>query len=424
MRLKLNNHFGENGKIGPALPPFFSYDIFEQILIVALSGLSISLFFSQTGIEIFGLASLFLLLVWRYSGGCDASRRIPNYLLAAAGVYCAVLLLSAVRSDNSTEGLRQIKKFWTFFLTGLLFTCSLPGSSRAKVIRAFLFGACLSGLMGIAQYSGILNTPEGRAHGFAHPIHYAANLAFALVSAVILLSNENEDLLRSKKMRYFLALTIVLASAGIVFSLTRGVWVALFLSAFFIPFLYKPRSVLVIAASVLTICVITFAFSGTLRSRALSVFTSVNAEDEKGSTGNRIQLWKGALILFGENPVFGTGNGDFEMEITRLVSEGKIKSVPVKTHAHNIFLHTLATQGLIGLAVLLFFLAMLLRWGAAEIKNRRKNGGYIIIVTTLLTLIGGLTENNIGVSKFIAAYCLTVGLIGGYTEERDLTRNP
>lgn len=424
MGLKLKLCDNENGNIKPDSLSFLSSAHIETILVLLLSGFSISVFFTQTGIEIFGLGSLFMLLVWRYSVKYTPSRPIPNYMLIAAGIYFAGLLFSAFHSSNSTEGLRELKKFWSFFIAGLLFTCPISETARRRVIQAFFLGACLSGLMGIAQYFGILIRPEDRAHGFTHPIHYAAILAFAFVSALVLLSTGNKNLLRPKIMRYFLLLTIILSLAGIIFSLTRGVWIALFLSSFFIFSLYNFRRVLVIATSLIVIFLLAFSISGTLRARALSVFTSIKAEDEKGSTGNRIELWKGALIMFRKNPVVGTGSGDFEIEISRLISEGRIKSVPVITHAHNIFLHTMATQGLAGLITLVAFFYMLLRWGVAEIKNNRKNSGYIIIVTTLLTVIGGLTENNIGVSKYIATYCLTVGLIGGYAEKKnDLTGN-
>jgi O-antigen ligase len=88
----------------------------------------------------------------------------------------------------------------------------------------------------------------------------------------------------------------------------------------------------------------------------------------------------------------------------------------VLPHAHNIFLHTLATQGGTGLIILVAFLFALMKWASGEIRQGRNISGYIIVMTTILTIVGGLTENNIGVSKYIAAYCLTVGLIGGIDE--------
>jgi O-antigen ligase len=155
-----------------------------------------------------------------------------------------------------------------------------------------------------------------------------------------------------------------------------------------------------------------FSLSSTLKHRVSSIVTSVSAEDERGSTGNRIELWKGALIIFKKSPLLGTGIGDFTADINELIAAGEIKKVPVTDHAHNIFLQSLATQGIVGLLILLSLFTILLWWSVHEIKDHGIPGGYIIMMSTLLTLLEGLTENNIGISKFIAAYCLTIGLLG------------
>ena len=57
----------------------------------------------------------------------------------------------------------------------------------------------------------------------------------------------------------------------------------------------------------------------------------------------------------------------------------------------------------------------LIKWGIREI-NYQRIGGYIIVLSGILTIVGGLTENNTEHAKYLAAFCFTVGLIGPYGE--------
>jgi hypothetical protein len=51
-------------------------------------------------------------------------------------------------------------------------------------------------------------------------------------------------------------------------------------------------------------------------------------------------------------------------------------------------------------------------WGINETKFSGGIGGYIIAFCTILTIVGGLTEDNLGTTKYLAAYCFTIGLFG------------
>lgn len=396
---------------------FFSDPVhLEKILVFFLSGLAISIFFSQTGIDIFGLASLAVLLLMKYVFGYATGKKLPFFLLAAAGLYILGLIFSAFRSTNSVEGFRELGKFWNFVLGGMLFTTSFTENGRKGAIIAFFAGASLSGLLGIFQYFGIFMRPEERAHGFTHPIHYAANLAFAFGAALILLMFRSRTGFKGRDtLKNILPAALFSSACGIIFSLTRGVWIAVLISSFVILTRYEFRRFLIITLSALLICSAIFSISPILRSRAFSILTS----DDRGSTENRLELWKGALMIFQKYPVFGAGTGDFESETNKLIAQGRIKPVlAITTHAHNIYLHTLATQGAVGIIILVAFLSSLLVWASLEIRRGGNISGYVILVAAILTIVGGVTENNIGVSKYIAAFSITIGLFGGISEEK------
>ncbi len=118
-----------------------------------------------------------------------------------------------------------------------------------------------------------------------------------------------------------------------------------------------------------------FYISSNLRHRATSIITSAFTEDITGNTVTRIELWKGALLIFKESPLIGVGTGNFEKNIIRLVDEKKLKLPPTLVHAHNIYFQALATRGAVGVIISLCFFIALIKWGVERIKLNGGTGG-------------------------------------------------
>jgi O-antigen ligase len=75
----------------------------------------------------------------------------------------------------------------------------------------------------------------------------------------------------------------------------------------------------------------------------LGIFShfSTSAEAERpGSVGNRSQLWRAAIVLWREHPLFGIGAGNFELELGRAGYPG------LKTHANSLYLQSLVEGGI------------------------------------------------------------------------------
>ena len=389
--------------------------VIERILLVTLALLSISLFFSQSGISIFGPMSLIVLLVWRYIFKYKPAKRLPMYLVLAVMVFMLDIALGGIMSENYDKGLSELKKYWNVFLCALLFTCPISDKNRNLLIVVFFATASRAGILGIVQYLGIiLEKWEGwRAHGFMHPIHYAGILAFACSASLMLLITRN--VFCSSKMRLLLMITVILSFVGIMLSQTRGVWVALVASCMIVLFIYNYKRALIYLAVVIALSASIFTASDNLRQRAHSIITSAMYfyyEDDSIKKPGRYEIWKGALIIFKESPVLGTGTGDFTEDMSRLIEEGIIEKDTNIWHAHNIYFQWLSTQGIIGFVSLFLLMVALIWWGMNEIRNGGI-GGYLIVMAVLLTVTGGLTENNIGISKYFAAWCFTMGLFGG-----------
>ena len=384
----------------------------QQLVFILLCGLAISIFFSEWGVSRFSMWSIYALLVWRFAVKYEPAGSLPKSVVITSALFVLSLMISAFISENQSAAMVGLKTYRPLLLAGLLFTAPISSSQRKTVIIIYFISAALEGLVGFAQY---YQADTVRAQGFAlHPIFYATKLAFVCGSALVILIIGDKDLSESGKGRYFLLITVLITFVAILFSQTRGVWVALFGATAITLFLYDRRKAIIYSAVFVSALVVLFSFSGTLRDRAVSIVTSAYTEDELGSTGNRLELWKGAVLIARESPFFGTGLSDFQPDIDRLIQNNKLRKVLVTGHAHNIFFHTLATQGLVGLAILLSLGWALLRWGIRVIRAGGTLGGSVVIFSTLLLFIGGLTEHNIGTYVTVAAYCFTLGLIGPY----------
>jgi O-antigen ligase len=324
-------------------------------------------------------------------------------------------------SYNRHWELTELKRYVHVFIAGFLFTAPMSDKNRNIIIIFFFLCAAIAGIVGILQFTGLLINPDPLApHGLSpHPILYAAMLAFACGLAIIMLFFRENELFQSRTGKVILLVTILLTFGGIIASESRGVWIALVAACTVTLFLYDRKKTLIFFCAILTAMTLIFFFNNTLRQRAASIVTSFYTENEKGSTGNRLELWKGSLMIFKERPLLGTGIGNFESNIKRLISEKKLKEIPYTMHAHNIFLQAMVTRGIIGFVITIGFFATLIKWGMKEIREHGGIGGYTIILCSVLTIVGGLTENNIENGKFLAALCLTIGLIGPHgTDQR------
>lgn len=92
----------------------------------------------------------------------------------------------------------------------------------------------------------------------------------------------------------------------------------------------------------------------------------------------RPALWRDAVGLMAEHPVFGVGPGRFDLE--RRVAAGD----PDARWAHNGFLQQGAEQGALGLAILV----LLFLWGAARLQAAAGAGAATALAAASLTALG------------------------------------
>ncbi|MBN2145156.1 MAG: O-antigen ligase family protein [Candidatus Aureabacteria bacterium] len=149
--------------------------------------------------------------------------------------------------------------------------------------------------------------------------------------------------------------------------------------------------------------------------------------------GPRGQIWKVAWEMFKSHPVLGIGVGKFHLafpqycEPAGIVWAGYIRYI--RTTAHNVYLHLLAEQGLLGLLsfMTLIFLFFRAGWDHYISFTRERR---LIVLTVLLALSGwlayGLTQTLFYLRVMQIFFWLMLGflavLLKPHLQERPLNR--
>jgi O-antigen ligase len=76
------------------------------------------------------------------------------------------------------------------------------------------------------------------------------------------------------------------------------------------------------------------------------------------SVGGRFAMWVIGYNVWRENPVFGTGLGDFDEDMIRYQKKGEYPNVAVMGSTHNIFMQALVGTGIIGFVILCYALVI------------------------------------------------------------------
>jgi len=387
----------------------------ELFIVATLSVSMMAIFFNlPRWTRAFGESGFAALLLWAIYNKRKPVHSIPHFLIVMSVLYILSYVINVFKCPDPTWEHVNIRKYIYIIISGLLYAFPLKDTYRRFMIIVFFSSAAIAGAEGIFQYLSLKWGIGSRAQGFSgNPLHYAGLLAFVCSATIIMLFIREREMFGSKWGVLFLSAAGILTFMGILFSQARGVWVALIVAITVTLTIYDKRKALMFIIIIITALSFFFYFSSNLRDSALSVVTyGFTTDDVKGSAGNRTELWKGALLIFEEAPIFGVGTGNFEPHISKLIHENKLKEMPSLVHAHNIFFQALATRGIIGFITTTGLFISLILWGLGEIRGHCHVGGHIIILSTALTVIGGLSENNMEFTKFLASYCFTIGLLG------------
>lgn len=231
----------------------------------------------------------------------------------------------------------------------------------------------------------------------------------------------------------FLALVFVLVLGELISSIKenskyRHLYGPIFPIILFAVFLtYSRAAVIALIVSVFTYFVISGYRKiaiGSVLFVLLAIVLSPKSFQTEGTnffrtaSGNaRIESIKKGIEIFQKNPVFGIGFNTYRFEQYKRGFINK-KDWQV-THAgaapDNSFVFVLATTGIIGLSVYLYFLYSLFKNAISNFKNKEKRGYAIVLFSSLL----GVVASSIFINSLFYPFILVwIWLLVGLTESK------
>lgn len=314
--------------------------------------------------------------------------------------------------------------YFVFFFTSFDY-CKQDKNNYKKIIILILFSNFIAALYGIIQSSGFdllkWQTDFGKraASTLGNPNFLAGQLIIAIPIAFSLFFLDKV----SKPISVVLIFVLVL---GLVFSQTRGAYIAFFISLiifFILTFKYEnetfnkyKNAITIILLFIIIISIIYIIINPQIRTR---IKDALVLKDSSASI--RIALWKNTMHLIKENPLLGSGPGNFEIKYAYY----QYKSLKYKDyfetdfyksgHAHNDLLQIMGEYGLpaSGFIIIMFYVLFL---NSIKILKQLNNIKFFIIAV-VAAITGILVHGFFNFPLIIIPTAATVYVLFGVVAE-------
>ncbi|MEK6772751.1 MAG: O-antigen ligase family protein [Bdellovibrionota bacterium] len=214
-----------------------------------------------------------------------------------------------------------------------------------------------------------------------------------------------------QKKDWLLIFAIACSGLAVFLSMTRGVWVGIFIAFLISLFLYRRKFGVIFLASSGGLFVLLFSLWFKFQERVLFAFNAANNYDSE-----RIWLWTANWKIFLDHPVFGIGYGMYKWRLREYFDLIGAPIEQFQSHAHNQYLHFLAGTGILGLLCFLFFAGFNLwqSWKLILFTSSRtifiKGLAYGLMAAQISFLIAGATESNFERAKVRWTYLIFAAL--------------
>lgn len=337
-------------------------------------------------------------------------------------LFLAALLLSTCFSPAVASSLTGYRKLWligAFFATYHLLR---KPQEAQRLISLMIIVATVLAAYGIVQhFTGIDWARElvgkkpsvdllwfGQQERFRteglYPsgITYAHNLLFPLTFTSVLLFMPG----LAWHKRLMLIGGWGLMVCALLFSLTRGVWIAYAIVLFMLGFVRGRKTLGGVAIVVIILSLFLLNAEEGVQERLGSIA-------KPAANSGRSFIWQANLDMARERPLLGWGYGNYKHFRTPYYQ--RYPGADRKAHAHNNFLQVWVESGLLGLSAFLALFWVMLRRGwqvyrrlSLEPYKSLAFGGFLGLIGFL---IGGMTQYNFGDGEVVIVLWATVGLL-------------
>ena len=274
--------------------------------------------------------------------------RFMLYATAAIYLYCASYLVALVA--NPMPDLEAAAPALLLLLFPFLYSswCLSKKETIARTVITASMIACYGALvLAIIQFHGYAIRAEG---GAGNAIVFATVTALAATVALA------GAFIREGRAAVPLFGAFCAGSIAVLYSGSRITWLALFLSAAAVLWIYRERrhawgSAIAVSCAALAVGAIAFAGAQVIPSRVEALISDWQQISERGdydsSLGRRAELWEIGIAAVREKPILGHG----PQSTKPLIRDGfeKIGLEDVYTHLHNGFLNAWVEAGIVGM---------------------------------------------------------------------------
>jgi O-antigen ligase len=282
---------------------------------------------------------------------------VPTLLSLVPLLFLGLTLASSMQAISPSQSVNSVV---ILAVALLLFYSTLRigagAADRTTIVAGALLGLLLAGVQGVLQRLLGLAGPYGvevggsqilRVQGsFDHPNAYSVFLVTLIPLAVAVALTATA----SPRLRRLAAAAAVFGVIGVVLAYSRGAIIGLVIGSLAWVFLLRPGRVTVLAV-VAAVVAIALA-PASLKER----FDPAAARSDAGL---REQLWQAGYDIGSSEPLLGVGPNNFSAAYERLINRrGGATDRPLldqghgfvlPSSSHNMYLNTLAEQGILGL---------------------------------------------------------------------------
>jgi O-antigen ligase len=152
-----------------------------------------------------------------------------------------------------------------------------------------------------------------------------------------------------------------------------------------------------------------FIFINRIQDTGMNVLKFLSGEQKNSSLGQRFLMWDIALDVFKQQPLLGTGLGDFNLEIEQRIANKKTELAHAWPHAHNIYFNVLATSGISGfltMIISLFIAPLRLVYRRDQTTDGPEFSHNFFIIFLAAFMLFGLSEDWFSRSTLVVAFVL------------------
>jgi O-antigen ligase len=346
--------------------------------------------------------------------------------LAFAGM-SAVAFAGIWYSENRTEGLQIALKYLSlpaiYYLTAVLLQSRRDQRERTRhaenLLFSFLAGLLALNALGVLTFIGLVGDRAfvvPLAPLRLHHIWYSNinALGFYAAAALVLYCPRCQ----SVRARVYLSLYLLLCALCILFSLSRTAWFSLLLTLMVLAvFVVRSRKVIVAAGAVaLLVGALAYAAVPLVHDRLDLIASEIeqfSAGEQFSSIGNRLLMWKAALMMFASQPLLGVGTGDYVPVMSGYIGSGQFpESLREYNQPHNMYLFSLATNGVFGVAALLALLVASLRRALPLLRagGSERLFGFLGLAAAVHFMGAGMTDSIFAIQILRFAFAFVIGV--------------